>query len=232
MNDEKLVEFSIDSQSVIQSVEHDWRGIINVRWAANEIHFSVNARSDVEDRTSAGHDMWRRKLLVASVSKRDCLSAFRVNDLTFDLPDSEVESTYTRITTELKPRIMAVMEKEHAIIRQANKSFDHAVRRLQEFANSPPFHGVSSDAEEMFFYLSRCLEAGDLGFMYCWYREKMAGIRRNIQEIRQRKDRNHRGFRIAQDYIREQLFSFSPPVAWVKRPPVLEFDHASSVRMS
>lgn len=198
-----------------------WEIAVWFNWADKRLAYFVTAHSDVEERTASSQDEWTLRLLDAAVTaaSKGQLSAFRENDLT----------RYLRKTAEIggKPRsvtvagaFLAKLDQEHALDRQARLSFEHTVDQVRSGVRSLPY----STAGEIFSSLAlleRMLERGFLGHEYGWYREKVSGIRGYVSDLARRKNRSHPGFQSGLEYINSNLFSFSPPIAWRERPPVL-----------
>ena len=106
----------------------------------------------------------------------------------------------------------------------ARKSFDHAVKKLREFADCTP-HGLKyhqSEVLSLLGFIERSLKSADVGYLYGWYREKQSGIRSYFNDMFRRKQGNHPGYKRAQDYIRRNLFSYHAPEVWHEHPPTLQ----------
>ena len=232
----KTVEVRIDPLTVSQSYLRDhrsgdwrkdlfhWVAIAKLSWEERELPAIVLAETKVEDRPEATKKRWEQLLMLATAATldRESLSAFQENDVTYDLPkeapSSEEQLVSVQISREYAERLAAEYETHDL----ARRSFQHAVTRVTAHADSPPMQGYASDGPAMLSYIDRCLHAGYLGWNHSWYREKMSLIRHYVADLARRKNRQHAGYKSAQDYIRSNLFSFSPPQAWRERPPTLD----------
>lgn len=200
--------------------EFFWQGIADLRWDGKSLPVVVSARTDEEDREGSTKADWEAKLRSAAVgaAKIGALSAFRENDLTHRLPKrptGKPGAAKVRVSDSFLKRL----EEEFAHDQLARKSFRHAVARVRAYGDWPASQG--NDASVMLTFLTRCIECCYTEFMYSWYREKISGIRRSMEDLARRKDRSHAGYRQSQEHIKDNIYGFNPPDAWLQRPPVL-----------
>lgn len=109
----------------------------------------------------------------------------------------------------------------------ARQSFDYAVSKLREFADYPPY-GLKCHQSEvltMLGFIDRSLDSADVGDLYQWYREKQLGIGSRFKDLLRRKNGDHPGYKLAQEYIRRTLFSYHAPTVWLKNPPIIKSDN-------
>lgn len=198
-----------------------WHGSVQLKWADKAVGAVVTATSRAEDRSEEARGHWAQLLLygAASLARDGRLSIFAQNDVSDRLGSAEPTTASTSIRIDETFRQKLAQEYETHLL--ARESFKYAVKCLENFAEHPTPPGYSSEVPAMRMYLERCLAAADLGNMYGWYREKMAGISSSMSELARRKNRNHEGYKRAQDYIRSNLFSFHPPDRWTDRPPTI-----------
>ncbi len=199
-----------------------WHGPVQLKWADKEVGAVVTALCKVEDRDGEGRENWARILLhgATALAQAASLSIFKANDVTDRLPSAQPTTTSSSIS--IADVYRQQLDRDHETHVLAQKSFKYAVKCLETYAEYPPQPGYASDGPVMYAYLRNCLAAADLGHMYSWYQEKMTGISSSMSELARRKNRNHEGFRRAQEYMRSNLFSFQAPDLWVQRPPTID----------
>jgi hypothetical protein len=197
-----------------------WRGQAELKWDDKTLAVVAMAHSEAKERPEADVATWAILLNhgAASLVESERLTAFAENDVGGHLPAEKLPAGEAGMTVSVSDAYFKQLLQEHELDQLARKSFEYAVQRLEVFARNP---GNSNDGGSMFAYLERCLDAGYLDTMTGWYREKMLGIREYMTDLAKRKNRNHDGYRRAQEYINSNLFSFAPPSAWLQRPPTI-----------
>lgn len=227
------VTFRVDPSSVYQALIRDrftndwrkdlfqWTAIVVLQWDAKKLPVIGVANSETEDRSSEGPLKWTPLLLHAAVSsaKADVLSAFEENSLTYRVPAEVADSTQHSVTAFLPEKTMERLNQQSEIDQRARKGYEEAVDRLEDLMR---YGQVSAEARTLFSYIEHWLDAGYVGHNYSWYQEKRARIRRNMNDLERRKNRNHPGFISAKEDVGSQLCMFTPPIAWLQRPPLFD----------
>lgn len=197
-----------------------WQSIIHIKWCDKRLAFFITTHSDIEDRQSSEGDKWTLRLLDAAIGavKSGKLSAFTENDVTRYLRDNPKVKNVPQ-TISVSDEFAQQLEQEFDLDQKARQSFEHIVDKVRSAVDYLP-HGASDIGSSL--YMIECmLKCGHLGYEYGWYQEKMSGIRSYVSDLARRKNRRQEGFQSGLDYIRSNLFSFSAPIAWIQRPPVI-----------
>jgi hypothetical protein len=203
-----------------------WHGITELRWDSKELPVRIEARSAQADREQAATERWACLLNSAAKKRaqRGALCAFDRNDVTSDIP-KRLLSKATTLSVTVSKSILLRLGEDYEADRLARRSFEYAVGRVRAFAESPPITGSSTgDAYGMLSFVQQSLDAGDQGHLYGWNDEKLSGIRDYLQELATRKNRQHPGYARAREYVLSNTSCFSPPDAWIRRPPTINAD--------
>ena len=231
------LELRINASSVGQSSLSDgrggwrddaflWHGIVDLRWDGKTLPIRIEARSDHADRAQAARERWASLLNIAAKKRvqRGSLCAFDRNDVTSDLP-KRLSSQATTLSATVRTSVLVQLDEDHELDQLARRSFKYAVGQVRAFGESPPIAGFSTgDAYGMLSFIQQSLDAGDQGNLYGWNEEKVSGMRGYMQELTTRKNRQHPGYVRAREYILSNTSCFSPPDAWIRRPPTIKPD--------
>lgn len=195
-----------------------WSGVAKLSWQDKLLNAFVYADSRTEDLAEGSRKHWADLLCLAAAKaiENETLSAFKVNDVRYCIPGGD-SAAPTEVKVFVSPEYMDQLNSDYEHDRAARESFRYAANRLSGAVD----YGISREANSLYFFLQSSLDAAHLGTMYGWYREKMGGIRSRMSDLARRKNKSRDGYTAARDYIQSQLYSFSPPEAWIDRPPVL-----------
>lgn len=137
--------------------------------------------------------------------------------------DSSVRWEQSNI--DIDDEFYSKLKAESGLDVQARASFERVKDRLRGRVDMINRGGISDFLSDLHF-LEEVLDCGDLGHMYGWYQEKLGGIRMYANDLAGHKNTNHSSYLSAIGYIQDNLFSFAPPMAWLRRPPVMNFQDA------
>ncbi|HWA97213.1 MAG TPA: hypothetical protein VG713_01920 [Pirellulales bacterium] len=222
-----LLTLDLDPTRVSQrGSRHDqstWFAPIKLSWDGRVLHAVVVADAESSDISDSVRQRWAAKLIhaAAAAALSGQLSAFKQNDVNHLLQLDTSEPTERSVTISISHSYANRLNKEYERDQLARKNFEHAVSRLEKFADHPPSDGETDDEHQMFSFLRNALAAGELETLGAWYSEKMRTIGRHIDDLPKRKNRRHANYLDAQRYMRTNLSFFKPPDAWIEEPPLL-----------
>ena len=223
------------SQSLIRAKDSNawedndylWKGVYHLKFDAFRLPVLACSHCETEDSGEEDRDLWRNRLsraLCEAIEGRQ-ITAFEENDVTTYAKGVNDSSRWEESTIELDEEFYSRLKAEAELDARARVSFQRVIDRLRARVDTI-YRGAIGDFLSDLHFVEEVLDSGYLGHLYGWYREKLSGIRMYVNDLARRKNANHPSYLSGIGYIRDNLFSFAPPMAWLRQPPVMPFRDA------
>ena len=171
----------------------------------------------IEQRGFDKDKLWRKVKAAVSTGLRSRVvwDFYALPEVPVKADDPELDADEAE--GELDDIIATRLEEQAKNNDEAMKEWKAAIDEMTRYLSDGPKYHIR-ELREAFGFVESCTQVSRQGQMYGWHQEKLARVRRALDDIARRIDTNHAGFRASVEDIRV-IYSWPVTNAFQRQPP-------------